>query len=97
MPKRYILFYSKSDLSEDDLRRLSEVIRGWHQGARIITVKRNPRAVIIKTTNQTVTYLRDIKPGIKVGGVEFVSVLTSGAIGNLKKRASKDGANGKVP
>jgi len=97
MPKRYILFYAKSNLSEGDIRRFTEVVRGWHQEAKLITVKGNPRAVIIKTTNQIAPLLRDMKPGIKVGGVEFVSVLTSGAIGNLKKRASEAGANGKVP
>jgi len=97
MSKRYMLFYAKSNLSDDDVRRLLEVVRGWHQAAKVISVKGNPRAVIIRTTNQIVPILRGIKPGIKVGGVEFVSVLTSGAIGNLKKRASEAAANGKVP
>jgi hypothetical protein len=97
MSKRYVLFYAKSDLSEDDVHRLLEVVRGWHQGARVISVKGNPRAVIIRTTNQIAPVLRGIEPGIKVGGVEFVSVLTSGAIGNLKKRASEAATNGKVP
>ena len=97
MSKRYVLFYAKSDLSEDDLRRFSEVVRRWHQTAKVIAVSGNPRAVIIRTSNQTAPILRDIKPGIKVGGVEFVSVLTSGAIGNLKKRALEAAANGKVP
>ena len=97
MSKRYLLFYAKSNLSEDDLRRFTEVVRGWHQEAKVIPVKGNPRAVIVRTTNQVAPLLRDIKPGIRVGGVELVSVLTSGAIGNLKKRASEAGANGKVP
>jgi hypothetical protein len=97
MSKRYVLFYANVDLSEDDLRRFSEVVRGWHQTAKVISVKGNPRGVIVRTTNQIAPVLRDIKPGIRVGGVEFVSVLTSGAIGNLKKRASEAAANGKVP
>jgi hypothetical protein len=97
MSKRYVLFYSSSDLSEEDLRRFSEVVMGWHQSAKVITVKGNPKAVIVRTTNQIAPALRDIKPGILVGGVQFVSVLTSGAIGNLKKRASEAAANGKVP
>jgi len=97
MPKRYMLFYAKSILSEEDVRRFTEVVRGWHQEAKVILVKANPRAVIVRTTNQVAPVLREIKPGISLGGVEFVSVLTSGAIGNLKKRASEAGANGKVP
>jgi hypothetical protein len=96
MSKRYVLFYAKSDPSEDDLHRFSEAIQRWHQTAKVISVKGNPRAVIVKTTNQIAPVLRD-KYGIKVGGVEFITVLTSGAIGNLKKRASEAAANGKVP
>jgi len=91
------LFYANVDLSEEDFRRFSEIVRGWHQTAKVISVKRNPRAIIIRTTNQIAPVLRDVKPCIKVGGVEFISVLTSGAIGNLKKRASEAAANGKVP
>jgi hypothetical protein len=97
MSKRYVLFYAKSDLSEDDFRCFSEVVCGRYQTAKVISVKGNPRAVIIRTTNQIAPALRDIKPGIRVGGVEFVPVLTSGAIGNLKKRALEAAANGKVP
>lgn len=96
MSKRYVLFYSNVDLSVDDLSRFSEVVRGWHQSAKVITVKGNPRAVIIRTTNQVAPVLRDTKPRIRVAGVEFVSVLTSGSIGNLKKRASEAAADGKI-
>jgi len=97
MAKRYILFYAESNLSEDDVRRFTEVVKGWHREARVILVKGNPRAAIVRTTNQVVPLLRDFKPGIRVGGAEFMPVSTSGAIGNLKKRASEAGANGKVP
>jgi hypothetical protein len=97
MPKRYVLFFAKSDLSEDDLRRFSDVVRGWHQTAKIISVKGNRKAVIVKTTNRVAPVLRNIRPGIKVSGTELVCVLTSGAIGNLKKRASEAAVDGKVP
>lgn len=97
MSKRYVLFYANADLSEDDIRLFSEVVRDRHQMAKVIPVKGNPRAVIVRTTNEIAPVLRDLKPGIRVAGVEFVSVLTSGAIGNLKKQASEAAANGKVP
>jgi hypothetical protein len=97
MAKRYVLFFAKSDLSENDLRRFLEVVRGYHQSAKTIAVKGNQKAVIVKTTNQVAPVLRDIKPGIKVGGIDIIPVLTSGAIGNLKRRASEAAANGKVP
>jgi len=97
MPKRYVLFSAKSNLSEEDIRKFSEVIRAWHPSAKIIAVRGNPKAVIVKTTNQVAPMLQDLRPGIKVGRTELVSVLTSGAIGNLKKRASEAATNGKVP
>ena len=92
-----MLFLSKSDLSEEDLRRFLEVIRRLLSEAKITAVKGNPKAVIVKTTNLVAPMLRDLEPGIKVGRTELESVLTSGAIGNLKKRALEAAANGKVP
>ncbi|HXW94559.1 MAG TPA: hypothetical protein VEJ19_02485 [Nitrososphaerales archaeon] len=97
MSKRYVLFYASSDLSDDEIKRFSEIIKGRFQTAKVIPVKKNPRAVVIRTTNQIAPILRDMKPRIEVDGVEFISALTSGAIGNLKKRASEAAANGKVP
>ena len=96
MSKRYLLFLASSNLSEEDLRRFSELIRGRHPASKIIAVKENPRAVIVKTTNEAVTILRATTPGLKVGEIDLVSVLTSGAIGNLKRRALAAAANGEV-
>lgn len=97
MPKRYLLFFAKSNLSGEDIRKFSEIVWRWHPTAKIITVGANPKAVIVKTTNQVAPVLRDLRPGVKAGRTELVSVLTSGAIGKLKKRASDAAANGKVP
>ena len=97
MAKRYLLFVAKSDLSEEDMRQFSNAIRAWHRDAKVIQVKGNTRAVIVRTTNEVVPRLREAKPGIRAGRVELETVLTSGAIGNLKKRASEPKTNGKVP
>ncbi|HYA55279.1 MAG TPA: hypothetical protein VED22_00635 [Nitrososphaerales archaeon] len=96
MPKRYVLYLASSNLSEEDLRRFSDLIRERHPASKVIAVKKNPRAVIVKTTNEVVPLLRGAGPGLKVGGIELVSVLTSGAIGNLKRRAAAAAANGEV-
>jgi len=96
MSKRYVLFLASSNLSEDDLRRFSELMKGRHPASKVIAVKENPRAVIVKTTNEVAPLLRDADPGLKVGKIDLVSVLTSGAIGNLKRRASTAAANGEV-
>ena len=96
MSKRYVLFLAKTDLTEEDLRRFSEVIGGRHQAAKVIAVKGNNRAVIVKTTNQVAPILRGAGQGMNVSGVQLVTVVTSGAIGKLKKRALEAAANGKV-
>jgi len=97
MSKRYVLFLARSNLSEEDIRRFSEVVGKLHPTAKIIAVKGNRKALIVKTTNLVAPILRDLEPGTIPGRIGPASVLTSGAIGNLKKRASEAAANGKVP
>jgi hypothetical protein len=96
MSKRYVLFLASSNLSEEDLRRFSEFISERQPASKVIAIKENPRAVIVKTTNEAVPLLRDTGPGLKVGKASLVSVLTSGAIGKLKRRAAAAAANGEV-
>ncbi len=97
MSKRYVLLLAESDLSDEDVRSLGDVVKSRYAGAKVIAVKGNPRAVIVKTTNVDAPLLREARARLRVGRNELVSVLTSGAIGNLKKRASEAAANGKVP
>jgi hypothetical protein len=68
-----------------------------HQPTKVISVKGSPRTLIVKTTNEVAPKLRGDSESIVIGGKRLVTVLTSGAIVNLKKRASRAGANGKVP
>jgi len=96
MSKRYVLFLANSILSEEDLRRFSELIGGRLGATKVIAIKENPRAVIVKTTNEAVPLLRDTGAGMRMSRIVLVSVLTSGAIGNLKRRASAAAANGEV-
>jgi len=96
MSKRYVLFLASANLSEEELRRFTELIGRRHPGSKVIAVKENPRAVIVKTTNEVAPLLRDTGPRLKLGTTDLVSVLTSGAIGNLKRRASAPAANGEV-
>jgi hypothetical protein len=96
MSKRYVLFLASSALSEEEVRGFSEIVRGRHPGSKVIAVKGNPRAVIVKTTAEAAPLLRDSGGGLKAGEKVLVSILTSGAIGNLKRRASAAAANGEV-
>jgi hypothetical protein len=93
--KRYVLLASDVDLTEGDLKLITEMIKGRHDSAKVIPIKGNPRAVIVKTSNTVAPLLREERT-FDVGSKRLVSVLTSGAIGNLKKRATEEVANGKV-
>ncbi len=97
MAKRYVLFMSSEDLSQEDVDSFAEAAGRCAGPVKVIQVKGNRRALIVKTTNVGASLLRERGPGPKAGAKGLVSVLTSGAIGNLKKRATGTPANGKVP
>jgi hypothetical protein len=99
MSKRYVLLVADGDLSEGDRRDLSLMLEERHWKVTIIPVEKNPRAVIVKTTNSVAPLLREMSGELRLGGKGLVTVLTSGSIGKLKSRAS-DGEtkrDGKVP
>jgi hypothetical protein len=78
------------------LREFSSVLekKGWK--AKVLPVKGNPRALIVRTTNEFAPLMRGEGEGLRVGGQVLKSVLTSGAVGNLKRRASDATGNGEV-
>lgn len=58
-----------------------------HGKAKVIPVVGNRRAVIVKTTSDAAGPMRERSGSLKLGGKPLAAVLTSGAIGKLKKRA----------
>ena len=96
MSKRYVLFEATAPLTDGDIERFAEVLGQKRIAVKVIPIKGNPMAVIVKTTNAALPDLRGL-PDIVLGGTRLVSVLTSGAIGNLKKRARRAAAIGQVP
>jgi hypothetical protein len=94
MSKRYVLLRSDEDMTSEDLRRATELIQMKHESAKVILIKGNPRSVIVRTSNAVAPVLRE--EVFEIGGKRLASVLTSGAIGNLKRRASEVWDNGKV-
>jgi len=86
-----------AELSDADRKELAAILEGRHGKVKVIAVEGNGRAVIVKTTNQVAPLLRDEGSPLIVGGKKLAPVLTSGAIGNLKNRATEAAANGKVP
>ena len=99
MSKRYVLFVADKELLDDDRRNLSVVLKRTYGKVTVIPVAKNPRAVIVKTTNSVAPLLREASGELQLGGKRLVTVSTSGSIGKLKSRASGGGAtkDGEVP
>jgi hypothetical protein len=93
--KRYVLFISDSDVSASE-RQLEEFFGERFGKVRAITLKGNPRAVIMKTTDDVASRLKELRDGIVVCGDLLTPALTSGAVGNLKRRAAGAEVNGEV-
>ncbi len=88
MAKRYVLLLADTAISEPERKALRSVIERRHPGDRLIEVQGNPKAVIVKTTNVFAPSFRTAEGSPIVGGKKLTAVLTSGAVGNLKKRAA---------
>ncbi|MDG6991046.1 MAG: hypothetical protein JRM99_06455 [Nitrososphaerota archaeon] len=75
----------------DDLARTLE---GTYGPVKVFGVEGNPRAVIVKTDVHNSTLMRERGDAFGVGGKKLSPVLTSGAVGNLKRRAREGDSNG---
>ncbi len=64
---------------------------------KMIPLKENSKAVVVKTNNEIATMLKEPEWALAIGRKRIRPELTSGAIVNLKRRASVAAANGKVP
>ncbi len=89
-----MLLVAEGDLSDSELKELQATLDRRLGRTKLIAVPGNRRAVIVRTTGESVPSLRAPATPIAVGGKTIVSVLTSGAVGNLKRRASDAGALG---
>lgn len=96
MAKRYVLFVADAVISEADRRQLEEILEERHGKVKLISVEGNPRAVIVKTTNEVAPLLRDPEGMLSIAGKSLRPILTSGAVANLKRRGSEPAANGKI-
>lgn len=94
--KRYVLLIADSELSKKEVAELGAVLEGRLGKVKVFEVKGNPRAVVVRTTNASAPLLRGEGRPLVAGGKRLEPVLTSGAIGKLKKRAEEAAANGQV-
>ncbi|MFI5404328.1 MAG: hypothetical protein ACHQYR_01210 [Candidatus Gagatemarchaeaceae archaeon] len=90
---------AEGPLTEEDCKTLGLILGQRHGKVKVIPVASNPRAIIVKTDNSVAPILRESSGQIRLSGMTLVTVLTSGSIGKLKRRASGPGTtgNGKVP
>ena len=96
MAKRYVLLVSERDASETEKKELRAKVERMYRGAKLIEVGGNSRAVILKTTNEVAPLMKGPEWSLEVEGNRWRAALTSGAVGNLKRRAKGVGANGQV-
>ncbi|MDG6903172.1 MAG: hypothetical protein JRM80_14605 [Nitrososphaerota archaeon] len=94
-PKRYVLFIGDSGRPGSE-RDLEEYFGRRYGPVKLIPVDGNPRALIVRTTAPVAEQLKGMRDGFTVGGTRLVPVLTSGAVGNLKRRAREEVPNGQV-
>lgn len=96
MTKRYVLLEADWEVSEGDRKALAAVLEKECGSVKVIGIEGIPTAVIIKTTDRGARLLRDKGRVLAADGRELRTLLSSGAIGNLKRRAREAGANGEV-
>lgn len=86
MPKRYLLLIGDSEVTESDRKKIHDALEKTYGELKIILVQGNPRAMIVKSTEPAVRRMREYG-ALNLGGKRFKTLLTSGAVGNLKRRA----------
>jgi hypothetical protein len=96
MPKRYVLLMADGKPPEGGRKAIEEALKRQLASFKVIVVDSNPLAFIVKTDNPGAGLLRDPGRKLTIGGVMLTPVLTSGAVGNLKRRARAVGGNGQV-
>ena len=97
MAKRYVLLVAEGELSSEEMKEIGEILEERHGKVKMIPLKENPKTVVIKTDNEIANVLKETGWALVIGGKTVRPSLTSGAIVNLKRRASVAAANGQVP
>ncbi len=97
MAKRYVLLVADGELSSEEMKEIGGILEGRYGKVKMIPLKENSKAVVVKTDNGVATMLKEPEWALVIGGKRVRPALTSGAIVNLKRRASMAAANGQVP
>lgn len=85
MGKRYVLLRAGWELTEEDFKALETVVGGTDPKGKVIRLKGSPDHVVVKADSSVSAKFRSPGADVRVPGGQLVSVLTSGAIVNLKR------------
>ncbi len=91
--KRYVLLEADGPLSEEWRKTLRKFLEQRHGKVTLIPAGEGDRWVIVKTGHRSAAELRESFADASFGGAWVRTVLTSGCIGKLKRRALESGAS----
>ena len=92
--KRYVLLEAEEDVTPQERRDFVHILERRFGKLKAIPVEGNDRVLLVRTDNVTAPRLRGESPRMKIGDKRVVSILTSGSIGKLKRRAKESAARG---
>jgi len=92
--KRYVLFEAEEPLSEAGWETVKKFLGQRFASAKPIPLKGDLSRLIVRTDNLGAAGMRDAFETFVVSGVRVRSVLTSGNIGKLKRRAARSESDG---
>jgi hypothetical protein len=98
-PKRYVLIQAEGRLPNNELSKLTRMLEQRH-GSLGFTLIDSPRtSLIVKTDRAVADDIRRSFENATFGGTRVKTIMTSGNIGKLKRRAQESSAteNVKVP
>lgn len=97
--KRYVLLEAEGEVTPDEWRGFADALKQRFGKLKVIAVEGSGRAVVVKTDNLIAPRIREVSPEMRVGCRRVASVLTSGSIGKLKRRARESAVRdlGEVP
>ncbi len=84
------MYTAEGEISDADLKGLEQILHKRHGEVKLIRVQRAVNALIVKTTSDEAPDIRRKSGKLRIGRIHLESVLSSGAIGKLKKRALEE-------
>jgi RNase P/RNase MRP subunit POP5 len=92
-PKRYVLIQAEGKLAADELSTLTRTLQQRHGNLGFTLIDDKRTSLIVKTDRAVAEGIRESLAAATFGGTRVTTVLTSGSIGKLKRRARGSSAS----